>query len=292
MPELDKPLVVVVGETASGKSGLAMKIAEAFDGEIIAADSRTIYRGMDIGTAKPSQEEQQTIVQHGLDVVEPGQDYNVADFQRDAKAAIQDISSRNKLPIMVGGTGLYIDSVLFDFDFGKPKNEALRTELSQKNMEELQSLAQQTGLEVSNEMLKNKRHLIRAIETAGAEKGRKELRLNTLVIGVNLTKNQLRKRVVTRVELMFRKGLRKEVDELVDKYGWDNEAMTGIGYREFKDYYDGNISMSKVKETIVRKTMQYAKRQRTWFKRNRQIEWFDSPDKAFDRVGEYLENHR
>ena len=237
----NKPLVVVVGETASGKSTLAMDIAKKYDGEIIAADSRTIFKGMDIGTAKPSKQDQKEIPHHLLDIALPNERFTAAAFQKMAEKAIEDIHKRHKLPVMVGGSGLYVDSVVFNYSFDAPNDE-----------------------------------------------DRQIMRENTLVIGIKIPKKQLRERITQRVEKMFKQGLRKEVDELQKKYGWDSEAMTGIGYREFKAFYDKQASMSQIKRDIVQNTIHFAKRQRTWFKRNPQIKWFQNPEDALKAVKSFL----
>ncbi len=290
-----KPLIAIVGETGSGKSGLAMSVAKQHNGEIIAADSRTVYKGFDIGTAKPTKQDQQQVPHHLLDVVEPNQKFSAGQFQRLANQAIDDIHSRNKLPILVGGTGLYVDSVIFDFDFAGSADEALRAELNSLNIEELKQRVlqkqQQTGEEfgaTTPELWKNKRHMIRFIEAGETPKNNQTLRQNTLVLGISRSKSEMRKRIEDRVEQMFRAGLRKEIDELVATYGWDNIAMSGIIYKLFKDYDDGKISMSQVKRQFVQKDLQYAKRQRTWFKRNPHIVWVESAEAGAIVVDEFL----
>jgi len=281
-------LVVIVGETASGKSTWAMDIARQFDGEIIASDSRTVYRGMDIGTAKPSQEDQQEIRHHGLDLVDPGERFTAAQFKEFANSAISDISSRGKLPIMVGGTGLYNDAVMFDFSFSKDMDKDRREQLEAMTDQQLADLVDEAkGYEVNK---KNRRHMIRFIETGGTAKNDKSLRDNTLVLGVSRSKNQIRERISKRVELMFRMGLRKEVDELISQYGWESEALTGIGYREFRQFYEDGVSMGKVKRDIVQASINYAKRQRTWFKRNPHINWLEPHADVIKIVGEFINN--
>ncbi len=281
-------LVVIVGETGSGKSSLAHLLALENNGEIICADSRTVYKGMDIGTAKPTKAEQAEAKYHLLDVVESNEIYNAARFQTDANQAIQQISSAGKLPIMVGGTGLFIDSVLFDFDFGHVPNSELRAKLSALTLDELRVQALVIDENLDSNTLSNKRRLIRLIEVGEVVEQQNELRKNTIVLGLKIPKNELRKRIEQRTELMFRQGLRKEVDELVDEYGWDSEAMSGIGYREFQDYSEGKLSMTQVKNSIVKNTLNYAKRQRTWFKRNPHIEWFEDPVEAKKSVDNFL----
>ncbi len=228
------PLVVIVGETASGKSSLAMELAKRFGGEIICADSRTIYKGMDIGTAKPSKHDQAEVKHHLLDVVTPDQAYNAARFQHDANAAIDDIASRGKLPIMVGGTGLYVDSVIFDYDFDKKTMQPLRQD--------------------------------------------------TLVIGITRDRADLRQRIEQRISEMVDNGFLDEVKRVGEIYGWDAPAMTGIGYRAFTDYIAGNISLDEAKQRFAKGDKDLAKRQRTWFKRNKSIHWITDHRQGIDLV--------
>ena len=177
-------LLVIVGPTASGKSALAMRIAEEFGGEIICADSRTVYRGMDIGTAKPTKEEQAKVKHWGLDLVQLNQRFTVADFKKYAEDAIEDIQNRGKLPILVGGTGLYIDAVLFNFSFRRGNKISDRLIYSQKTIEELQAIIKEKGYPMP-ENKQNKRHLIRTIETKG-HKGSRQTKLHKTVLLVGL----------------------------------------------------------------------------------------------------------
>jgi len=286
--KLDAPLIVIVGETASGKSGLAMKIARRYRGEIISADSWAIYKGMDIGTAKPSEQEQAEIPHHLIDLIEPDGEYTAAVFKDDALKAIKDVSSRGRLPILVGGTGLYIDGVLYDFSFLKTGDREKRKRYDSMSVEELVKLIVAKGYDLSAVDMRNKRRLIRVLESEGQSPRRGEFRNNTLMIGLRPNRNQLRDNIKRRVEIMFRSGLKKEVIEIADKYGWDCEGLQGIGYKEFKAWHDGQLSMQKVKAKIVYNTLQLAKRQRTWFKRNSHIEWFEDVDKAMKRIGQFL----
>lgn len=240
---MEPKLVVIVGETASGKSHLGLELAKKFDGEIICADSRTVYKGMDIGTAKPTEAEQRAIRHHLLDLVEPNEKYNAAWFKKDATAAIKDVSSRGKLPIMVGGTGLYVDSVIFDYDFNN--------------------------------------------------KTMSKLRPNTLVIGIKLDRAELNARIEKRVKGMVKEGIVDEVKQLAEKYGWDSESMTGIGYREFKDYINGKASLEESIAQTIKDTKDFAKRQRTWFRRpvydNKSIQWVNNSGDAVDIVTTFLD---
>lgn len=265
-------LLVIVGETASGKSALAIELALKFDGEIICADSRTIYKGMDIGTAKPSSAEQAKIRHHLLDVVEPDQKFSVADFKSQAEAAINDISSRGKLPIVVGGSGLYVDSVIYDFKFSDLVPPADRALLETKSIEQLQQMLVQKNIALP-ENNRNKRYLIRTLETGGTRSGDRTLRLNTLVVGISHKSEELHQRITTRIDDMFTAGLEVEVRVLAEEYGWDNEAMKSVGYREFAEYFATQQSLEETKARIIHSTLKLAKKQRTWFKRSSDIHW-------------------
>ncbi len=235
------PLIVVVGETASGKTALGIELAQKFNGEIICADSRTVYKHMDIGTAKPTEAEQKGIKHHLLDIVEPNEKYNVAHFKKDAINAIKDIVSRRKLPIMVGGTGLYIDSVIFDYDFDKKTMSGLRA--------------------------------------------------NTLIIGIQRRRDELKQRIQERVEGMLDEGLVDEVKSLGNKYGWENEAMTSTSYRAFAEHAKGTISLEEAKQKFIRNDVLFAKRQRTWFRRpvyQESIQWVNNPSDAVDLATTFL----
>ena len=200
------PLIVVVGVTASGKSALAMDLAKRYNGEIICADSRTIYQGMDIGTAKPSIQDRVSVSHHLLDVVKPDEFFSAAEFKRLANQAIADISARGKLPIMVGGSGLYIDGVIFDFAFLPPVSDVERQELEAMTVEQLQQklIAMGVGLPENHQ---NPRHLIRKIETNGAVPVKKSMRENTLVIGLDIERDIVKERITSRVEQMIKAGL-------------------------------------------------------------------------------------
>ena len=283
-----KPLVVIVGETGSGKSALALKLAKELDGEIISADSRTIYKGLDIGTAKPTKQQQAEVPHHMLDVVEPDQPFSAAEFKQGALKALADIRRRGRLPIMVGGSGLYVDAVIFDYNFRTKYDSKIRASLAKKSLSELRQLIHDAGFTtLSNSS--NRRHLIRVLESGQPPADdRDQIREDVVIIGISLNRNELRRRLKARVEQMFNRGLRKEVERLAKKYSWEHESLTGIGYREFEGYYMGEVSMSQVKRNILKHSLEYAKRQRTWFKRNRQIRWFSTPDEAYRFIKDQL----
>lgn len=271
-----RPLIAIVGETASGKSALAMDIAQRYNGEIIAADAMTVYKDFDIGTAKPSKEDQATIPHHLLDIAEAGEKFNVVAFQKAAYVAISDIHARGKLPILVGGSGLYVDSVLYDYSFAYRPSDAFRAELNDLSLEELQDMAQEGGFDTDSIDMKNKRRLIRLIETRGQVATSRDLREGTLVLGVSRLRHELLEAVDQRVDGMITQGLQQEVARLVYKYGWEVEPMKSVGYREWREYTARENELEEVKQKIVMDTMRLAKKQRTWFRRNKSIQWITS----------------
>ena len=276
------PLVVIVGETASGKTALAIELARRFNGEIIAADSRTVYMGMDIGTAKPSMAERQGIPHFGLDVVEPGQHFSVYDFQQLAQSAIENTSSRGRLPIIVGGTGLYVDSVLYDFTFRSRPAAQIREQLQGLSIEELQNSILAAHLPLP-ENSQNPRHLTRILESGEAPKQHKKLRENTLVLGISLPREELEQRIKSRVETMVAAGLVDEIRTLAVRYG-DTEAFRTPGYKAFLEYIRGNMTLEAAKQQFARDDLRLAKRQRTWFKRSSDIHWLSGSDKLAEAV--------
>lgn len=283
-------IVAIVGPTASGKSDLAIELAEKFNGEIICADSRTVYKGMDIGTAKPSKEDQARAPHHLLDIVEPGKRFTAADFKLLAEKAIKDISSRRKSPIVVGGTGLYVSVLLYDFQLLPPGDEAFRVQLERLTTPQLIEKLEQSDPEAAMTIdRKNRRRIVRAIETAGLPKVRlSTLRPNTLLIGLQLNKEYLQKRVSDRIEKMLAQGFLDEVRQIGSKFGWDSEAMTGIGYRAFSEVAQGRKSIDEAVSEFIKGDMALAKKQITWFKRDSHIKWVSSPNEAASLVEAFL----
>lgn len=285
-------LIVVVGETASGKTALAIELAKRFSGEIICADSWTVRREVNIGTAKPTPEEQAAVPHHLLDVVGPDEDFTAAVFKDLANQAIADIADRGKLPIMVGGTGLYIDGVVYNYSFLPAGDRSERGDLETKTIPELLELLKYLRIDVSKVDTRNKRRLIRLLETEGATPHKSGLRANTMVIGIQTDRESLRQRVEQRTDAMIEAGLEVEVRDLVERYGWDCEALKGVGYAQWRDYFSGSKTMAETRQAIISATMNLAKRQRTWFKRNSSIQWFPAPVKStivVDAVTTFLE---
>ncbi len=290
-PKTLPPLVVIVGETASGKSALAIKLAAQLDGEIIAADSWTVYKGFNIGTAKPIEAQRQQIPHHLLDIADPLDGFSAAEFKRQAAEAIEEISERAKLPILVGGSGLYIDSVIFDYSFlpaGKPDE---RKRLNRLSLPELIRHIESKKIDSNGIDMRNKRRLIRLIETAGQRPKRSSLRPNTLIIGLEMPKHEIKDHITKRVDKMMRDGLEQEVKALAKRYNWEVEPMKGIGYREFQDYFAGQQTLEQTRQHIIHSTLQLAKKQRTWFKRNKSIQWLANSQQASPIVQNFLSKY-
>lgn len=267
------PLVVLVGPTASGKTALAVELAEKYGGEIICADSRTIYRGADIGTAKPTADERRRIAHWGLDLVTPNERFSAAQFQAYAVSAVQDIRSRGKVPFLVGGSGLYIDAVLFDYTFGTVADHKQREELEQRSLESLQEYCTKNNIRLP-ENSRNKRYVIRAIEQNGVNlKRRLEPIDNTIVVGIATNKDQLRDRMRLRAEHIFTNGVVAEASILGKLYGWDAPVMSGNVYPLVREYLNGVIDETVFVDKNATLDWKLAKRQMTWFRRNKSIHW-------------------
>lgn len=285
------PLIVITGSTASGKSGLALELAQKYDGEIICADSRTVYKGMDIGTAKPSAKERSQIPHHLLDVVEPNERFTAADFQRLSRTAIDDIRRRGKVPFLVGGTGLYIDGIILDFEFGADVDPQKHKLLEEKSVEELASLIKKLQITMPTNML-NKRHLIRAIELNGSKSNaRMEPIDNTYVVSIATDKTILEERIRSRAAEMFSSGVVEEARKLAEEYGWESEAMTGNIYPILHEVIEGRMTTEQAKELIVIRDRQLAKRQITWLKRHSYIHWYDI-DEARQEISKLLDRFK
>lgn len=271
------PLLVIVGETGSGKSALAIELAQRLNGEIICADSWTVRREVSIGTAKPSAAEQLAVPHHLLDIVGPCEDFTAAVFKRLAITKIAEISAGGKLAIIAGGTGLYVDSVLYDYGFLPAGDRSDRSTLDARSISELLALIAQQGIELGDVDIRNKRRLIRLLETGGAVPSRRELRENTLVLGITIGRDELRRRIEARTDAMITYGLERETRDLVEKYGWECEALKGIGYSQWRDQFNGTADCAETRRRIIKATMDLAKRQRTWFKRSNSIHWISTP---------------
>lgn len=286
--EMNNRVIAVVGATASGKTSYAIELAKKINGEIISADSRLVYKGMDIGTAKPTIDEMQEIPHYMIDVVEPEYNYSVGLYVKEAKKHITDIISRGKVPIVVGGTGLYFRVLLENYDLPdvKPDYE-LRKELSSYSYEELLEMLTKLDEKAANSVeKKDKKKLIRYIEIiklAGKPldlvRGVKEKEFNVEWVGLNFPREILYDRINKRVDLMIEQGLIDETKKLLQKHGRISNITDTIGYREVLSYLDGELSLDEAKDKLKQNTRNYAKRQLTWFRKNEQINWNCYPDR-------------
>ena len=287
---MEKPkLLCVVGPTASGKTDFAIELCKERGGEVVSCDSMQIYRGMDIGTAKPTKEEMQGIAHHMLDVVEPATNYSVADFVTDARACITDILNRGKLPVLCGGTGLYVDSLLHQIEFAPmPRDDAFR--------EEMRALANREGNEALHQRLKaldpeaagaihpnNVKRVIRALEmieigkmtkTQSDRLSKKTPVYDAEIYGLSMPRERLYERINLRVDRMMERGLLSEVENLLRRgVPEDVTSMQAIGYKDLIAHIKGELSLQEAVDSIKLHSRRYAKRQMTWFRRNPEITW-------------------
>lgn len=284
------PLIAIVGPTAGGKTALALQIAAMSKGEIICADSRTVYRGLDIGTAKPTTEDQASVPHHLLDLLEPNQAYSAAQFKADAVAAISDIHTHGGLPLLVGGTGLYINAVLYDYHFPAGGSNELRRQLEQLPLKDLVARLRVVDPERAVEIdLHNPRRVIRAIETAGLPRiAPKTLPRNVLVIGLNPDMAELGRRIAVRTRRMLTGGLIEEVQGLLRRFDPVITPLHTIGYAETIAHLHEEITAAELESQINLHTRQLAKRQMTWFKRNPDIIWVASDKEARDLAASFI----
>jgi len=292
-----KPLIVIAGPTASGKTGLSIGLAKALDGEIVSADSMQIYKYMNIGTAKPTKAERDGIPHHMMDFLEPDVNFSVADYCDMAHKTIEEIHSRGRMPILVGGTGLYIDSLVNNVDFDMDdKNHEIR--------KELEALAERDGVEAVHNILKeidaetaekyhpnNLRRVIRAIEfyrvtgkrISQHAKEEKTSRYDVVYFCIDWDREILYERINKRVDIMVEEGLVEEVKSLLGKgYDKNSTAMQGIGYKEFYGYLAGEKTLEETLDEIKQSSRRYAKRQLTWFRRNKNIHWLSPGENILD----------
>ncbi len=282
-------IIAIAGPTASGKTALSIAVAKHFGGEVVSCDSMQIYKRMDIGTAKPDEEEMSGIRHHMIDIIEPDENYNVVSFKKDAEAVIDEILERGKLPVLVGGTGLYMDSVLNNVGFTETKSdEAVRKELTElwekMGSEYMHAELEKIDPESAEKIHPNNvRRVIRALEiyrTTGKtmtqvnEESKREPKYDSLVFGLMWDREVLNERINRRVDIMMEKGLLDEVEELKAS-GLKREltSMQAIGYKELFEYFDGLVTLDEAVEKIKLESRRYAKRQMTWLRRNEKINW-------------------
>ena len=298
------PLIVLTGPTAVGKTGLSISLAKALEGEIISADSMQVYRGMDIGTAKIRPEEMQGIPHHLIDILDPKEAFDVVQFQQRARQAIREIHDRGRMPIVVGGTGFYIQALLYDIDFTEEEDSSLRRELEQQAetedgraalVEELRRCDPDSLLTIHPNNLKR---VIRAVEfyrlhkapisIHNAKEREKESAYDSRYFVLTDDRAKLYARIEQRIDLMLEEGLVEEVKRLTDA-GLTREhiSMQGIGYKEILDYLEGITEYDTAVDTLKKNTRHFAKRQLTWFRRERDVIWLDRTVNPGD--GELLE---
>lgn len=293
------PVIILTGPTAVGKTKLSIALAKAVNGEIISADSMQVYKHMDIGSAKIKTEEMDGVKHHLIDVLEPWEEFNVVIFQKLCKEAIQDITSRGKIPILTGGTGFYIQAVLYDIDFTendgdttyRNKLEALAAE---KGAEYLHSLLKGKDPKAAEEIHPNNiKRVIRALEffeqtgttisSHNETERQKESPYNFCYFVLNDERENLYHKIDERVDIMMQEGLEEEVKKL-SQMGCKKDlvSMQGLGYKEMLGYLDGDISLDEAVYIIKRDTRHFAKRQITWFKREKEVIWVNKPEFAYD----------
>lgn len=300
---MSKPKVVVIcGPTASGKTALSIELAKRINGEIISSDSMQIYKDMDIGTAKPTKEEMQGIKHYLVDFVEPNKRYSVADFKKDAEKAIEEILKNGKVPIIVGGTGLYVDSLIYgieyqDIKFDEKYRKELENRVEQEGLESLYNEAKKIDPQAMEKISSNdQKRILRVLEiykATGKNKTEQEaesrkngVKYDYKVFAINMDREKLYERINKRVDIMIEQGLIQEVQDLLKKYDEFPTAMQGLGYKEVVEYLQGNISKEEMIDKVKMETRRYAKRQNTWFKKNKQTIWIEPQDlqKILDEI--------
>ena len=304
---MQKPKVIIIcGPTASGKTALSIELAKKIDGEIISADSMQIYKDMNIGTAKPTVDEMQGIKHYLLDFVSPNVRYSVAQYKLDAKEAIKEIISKGKTPIIVGGTGLYIDSLIYGIEYNE-------IEIDEEYRKELEKIIEEQGLkilyekanEIDSEAMKkisvnDKKRIMRVLEiykatgktkTQQEEESKKNgVQYNYIVFVLNMDREKLYAKINRRVDIMIEKGLIEEVKELEKKYKKFPTAMQGLGYKEVVDYIEGKYTKEEMIEKIKMESRRYAKRQLTWFRKNKEAIWLNALETKENNIQQILEH--
>lgn len=288
-------VVVIVGPTASGKTAISIELAKKINGEIISSDSMQIYKDMDIGTAKVTKEEMQGIKHYLVDCVSPDERYTVSDFKKEAEKAIEEILNKGKIPIVVGGTGLYVNSLIYGIEYQDMKfDEKYRDELMKKaDTADGLNILWENANKIDPEAMKNiskndKKRIIRVLEiykATGTTKTEQEIlsrakgvKYDYKVFGITMDRQKLYERINKRVDIMIEQGLEEEVRCLLNKYDQFPTAMQGLGYKEVKQYFDGILSKEEMIDKIKQESRRYAKRQLTWFKANKETIWLDSKE--------------
>ena len=305
---MGKPkVIVIVGPTASGKTSLSIELAKQINGEIISCDSMQIYKYMDIGTAKPTLEEQQGIQHYLMNIISPEERFSVSDYQAYAEKAIEEIIAKGKTPIVVGGTGLYVNSLIYgikflDIEFNEEYRRMLERRVEKEGLETLYEEAKKIDSQAMETISKNdKKRILRVLEifhqtgmtkTQQDELSRSgELKYDYKVFGINIEREILYDRINARVDDMLEKGLVNEVKEIYTKFDKFPTAMQGIGYKEVVQYLQNNISEQEMIEKIKMESRRYAKRQLTWFRKNEDIIWLNGLENKQNNIEIILEEY-
>lgn len=282
-----KKVIVICGPTASGKTSLGIQIANLVNGEIISADSMQIYKDMDIGSAKPTTEERSQATHHLVDFVDPDRRYSVADFKKDAESKIKEILEKNKVPIIVGGTGLYVNSLIYNIHYNEVETDLeYRKMLENIDVKDLYKMAESIDSEGLKKIaLTDRKRISRILEiyhstgktkTELEKESRHEPEYDYKIFVLNMDRQKLYDRINLRVDLMIKDGLVDEVKRMLEKYSEFPTAMQGLGYKEIVDYLNGNCSLDEAIEKIKLETRRYAKRQLTWFRSYDDATWIES----------------
>ena len=303
---MKKPIVIVIcGPTASGKTALSIELAKKIEGEIVSADSMQIYKDMNIGSAKVTPEEMEGIKHYLIDFVSPDERYSVANYKQDAKKAIEKIISKGKTPIVVGGTGLYVDSLIYEIEYNDIEiDEEYRRKLETIKEKEGLDILYKKALEIDPKAMEkissnDSKRIMRVLEiyhSTGKTKTQQEFESRTKeipydyrVFAINMDREKLYDRINKRVDIMLEKGLVNEVKNLLKKYNNFPTAMQGLGYKEVKDYLEGNLSYEEMINKIKQESRHYAKRQLTWFRKNENTIWIDGLNDTNDNINTILE---
>ena len=293
-------VIVICGPTASGKTALSIELAKQIHGEIVSCDSMQIYQDMNIGTAKPTPEEMQGIQHYLIGYVSPEQRYSVADYKADAKKAIKEIIEKGKMPIVVGGTGLYLDSLIYEIEYqdiqlDEEYRKKLEEEVEEKGLEALYERAKQIDATAIEKISPNdKKRILRILEIYHAtgktkteqeiESRKKEVEYDYKVYALDWDRQTLYDRINKRVDMMIEQGLIEEVKQILDKYDTFPTAMQGLGYKEVVEYLKGDLTKEEMIEKIKMESRRYAKRQLTWFRKNKQTIWLNAEDEIQNNI--------
>ncbi len=299
-------VIVICGPTASGKTALSIELAKQINGEIVSCDSMQIYKDMNIGTAKPTVEEMQGIKHYLIGYVSPEERYSVADYKADAKKAIKEIIEKGKMPIVVGGTGLYLDSLIYEIEYPDIKldeeyRKRLEEEVEEKGLEVLYERAKQIDEKAIEKISPNdKKRILRILEIYHAtgktktqqeiESRKKEVEYDYKVYALDWDRQKLYDRINKRVDMMIKQGLIEEVKQILNKYDTFPTAMQGLGYKEVVEYLEGKLTKEEMIEKIKMETRRYAKRQLTWFRKNKQTVWLDAEDTLQNNIHRILKD--